>query len=57
MYSFQGGSDGDGPDDGLVGLNDVLYGTAASGGGGCLTNRGCGTIFSISPASESLGKQ
>jgi uncharacterized repeat protein (TIGR03803 family) len=57
IYSFQGGSDGDGPDDGLVGFSNVLYGTAASGGGtGCATNGGCGTIFSVSPASLSRGR-
>jgi uncharacterized repeat protein (TIGR03803 family) len=42
FYSFTGFSDGSGPEAGLVLSNNVLYGTAASGG-----NDGAGTVFAV----------
>lgn len=46
LYSFRGGSDGNGAYSSLIGVKDVLYGTTAYGGNSnCLY--GCGTIFKI----------
>jgi uncharacterized repeat protein (TIGR03803 family) len=53
LYAFQGGDDGLGPYAALVDLNGVLYGTTIYGGpGGCNDGNepGCGTLFSIDPA-------
>ena len=48
LYSFKGGSDGSAPTSTLaVGKSGTLYGTTSAGGGSC----GCGTIFSLNPAS------
>ena len=58
VYRFQGGSDGEEPQGGLIaGPGGVVYGTTASGGNsGCqssFTNgegtTGCGTIFKLTP--------
>ncbi len=49
LYRFAGGSDGAGPQVGLIDVNDTLYGTTTSGGGsGCV--EGCGTVYSVSTA-------
>jgi uncharacterized repeat protein (TIGR03803 family) len=51
LYAFNGGSDGAGPGANLIGVNGVLYGTTEKGGGmGCAAIGGCGTVFSINPA-------
>jgi len=44
IYNFQGGTDGNLPETGLIEFNGLLYGTAELGG------NGYGTIFSIDPA-------
>src|SRR5579862_2606111 len=43
LYSFAGGSDGDGPQAGLINVSGTLYGTTVYGGA-----NGDGTVFSIS---------
>ncbi|MGB8907716.1 MAG: choice-of-anchor tandem repeat GloVer-containing protein [Candidatus Cybelea sp.] len=49
LHSFQGGSDGEYPQAGLIAVDGTLYGTTAVGGGaGC--SMGCGTVFSITPS-------
>lgn len=49
LYSFQGGSDGDGPRAGLVvDKKGGLYGTTAQGG-----TTGSGTVFKLTPAGNS----
>jgi uncharacterized repeat protein (TIGR03803 family) len=48
LHSFaEGGSDGFGPETGLVDVNGILYGTTASGG-----TSGGGTVFSITPSGK-----
>ncbi|MGD0190879.1 MAG: choice-of-anchor tandem repeat GloVer-containing protein [Rhizomicrobium sp.] len=53
LYTFQGGSDGAGPDGGLVAdTSGNLYGTTSTGGtvgGACSDQYGCGTVFKIAP--------
>jgi uncharacterized repeat protein (TIGR03803 family) len=51
LYSFQGGSDGEGPFAGLTNVNGTLYGTTGSGGSdsGCGSS-GCGTVFTVTPS-------
>jgi uncharacterized repeat protein (TIGR03803 family) len=44
LYSFTGGSDGDGPDGGLVDMKGTLYGTTYLGG-----PLNSGTVFSVTP--------
>jgi uncharacterized repeat protein (TIGR03803 family) len=52
LYTFTGGGDGSTPYAGLVrDANGNLYGTTAYGGGNC----GCGTVFELSPPSQSGG--
>ncbi len=48
IYNFTGGKDGSSPAGGLLRVNGVLYGTAATGGSG--RN---GTVFAIDPSSGS----
>lgn len=49
LYSFSGGSDGANPQSRLIEDGGLLYGTTMnSGGGSC--GFGCGTVFSIDPA-------
>ena len=50
VYSFQGGTDGDTPQSGLIAMNGMLYGTTYMGGdeSACFLF-GCGTIYSIDP--------
>lgn len=51
MYSFKGGSDGSIPYGQLIIVDGILYGTTLDGGGtGCYQGRGCGTVFSVTPA-------
>lgn len=46
LYSFQGGSDGEGPEGGLIfDASGNLYGSTAGGG-----SASCGTIFELSPS-------
>ncbi|HEV3154411.1 MAG TPA: choice-of-anchor tandem repeat GloVer-containing protein [Candidatus Baltobacteraceae bacterium] len=47
-YDFKNGADGSEPWTGLTEFNGKLYGTTVSGGRGC--SFGCGTIYSIDPA-------
>ncbi len=50
VHAFQGGSDGASPYGGLIVVGGLLYGTTTDGGGtGC--THGCGTVFSLDPAS------
>lgn len=51
LYSFQGDSDGSGPNSTLIADSaGVLYGTTQYGGGTACGGLGCGTVFSWSPA-------
>lgn len=51
IYSFVGGLDGAIPFSNLVALNGALYGTTYYGGGsGCTDERGCGTVFKVTPS-------
>jgi uncharacterized repeat protein (TIGR03803 family) len=53
VYSFKGEPDGSSPMGTLIqDSQGTLYGTTASGGKGC--TGGCGTIFSLTPAGESV---
>jgi uncharacterized repeat protein (TIGR03803 family) len=53
VYSFNGGSDGDGLYSGVTALNGKLYGATLFGGGGAgCGSRGCGTIFSVTVAGK-----
>jgi uncharacterized repeat protein (TIGR03803 family) len=50
LYSFQGGADGSGPEDGLTYLDGFFYGVTTYGGTSSApecANMGCGTIFKI----------
>jgi uncharacterized repeat protein (TIGR03803 family) len=49
IYYFTGGSDGGTPAGGLIKIAGPLYGTAAQGGRNSCFG-GCGTVFSINPA-------
>jgi uncharacterized repeat protein (TIGR03803 family) len=49
LYSFQGGSDGENPFAGVINVGGMLYGTTIQGGGGPCSI-GCGTVFSVNPA-------
>ena len=52
LYSFQGGSDGQGSESGLIaGNGGVLYGVTDGGGGAatCPLSYGCGTVFEMVP--------
>ena len=42
LHSFAGGSDGGGPQAGLININGILYGTTSNGG-----SSGDGTVFSV----------
>ena len=51
IYSFLGGTDGRAPQGSLLVMNGLLFGVTESGGGaGCAGNIGCGTVFSVDPA-------
>jgi uncharacterized repeat protein (TIGR03803 family) len=49
VYDFVTPSGGYAPNGKLVALNGVLYGTTYSGGTGCSSNGGCGTVYAITP--------
>jgi uncharacterized protein YceK len=55
IYRFKGGSDGWEPATGLIlGPNGTLYGTTYYGGTtGCAGGDGCGTVFSLTPPTQS----
>jgi hypothetical protein len=58
LYGFKGGTDGANPNGGLVfGKKMVLYGTTQVGGFNCSNHQGqgCGTVFSLTPQSQSGG--
>jgi uncharacterized repeat protein (TIGR03803 family) len=46
LYFFQGGSDGQDPEAGLIDVDGTLYGTTRSGGGKACD---CGTVFALTP--------
>jgi uncharacterized repeat protein (TIGR03803 family) len=51
LYSFcalQNCADGNLPEDGLIAVNGMLYGTTAAGGKTSCAN-GCGTVFAVNP--------
>jgi uncharacterized repeat protein (TIGR03803 family) len=50
VYAFKGGDDGKFPWAGLTNVNGTLYGTTLNGGGTDCDNKGCGTVFSVTPA-------
>jgi uncharacterized repeat protein (TIGR03803 family) len=53
LYSFTGGSDGDGPDSVLLADPEGnLYGTTKAGGNSGCAGSGCGVIFEVSPHSD-----
>ena len=49
VYPFQGSGDGADPAASVIDVNGTLYGTTA-GGGGASCYLGCGTVFSLNPA-------
>lgn len=50
VYSFEGGKDGAYPLATLTSVGKKLYGTASAGGDAKACARGCGTVFSLDPA-------
>jgi hypothetical protein len=59
LHRFQGGTDGAGPQGGLVAKAGILYGTTGAGGSPDCTFfgnvAGCGTVFKLHPPSTSGG--
>ncbi len=49
VYAFQAGNDGDSPRAGVTAVGGIVYGTTWQGGNGTC-GYGCGTIFSVNPA-------
>jgi uncharacterized repeat protein (TIGR03803 family) len=49
LYRFKGSPDGADPQTTLVDVNGMLYGATDSGGSGCGSSGGCGTVFKIKP--------
>ena len=47
LHRFGKGTDGRNPYDGLTDVKGTLYGITDSGGSGCSSSGGCGTVFSI----------
>lgn len=52
LYRFSGGSDGEGPEAGLLNVGGTLYGTTNLGGGMGCGGLGCGTVFEFNPATQ-----
>jgi len=52
LFKFKVATDGDNPNDGLVALNGVLYGTTSGGGRGCAKEAGCGTVFAVTTSGK-----
>jgi uncharacterized repeat protein (TIGR03803 family) len=53
LYRFTGGSDGSVPYAGLIADNSgALYGTTQQGGSGCPQDKGCGTVFKLTPSAK-----
>jgi uncharacterized repeat protein (TIGR03803 family) len=50
LYSLTGGADGNDPNPQLLYENSLLYGATSYGGTGCAHLGGCGTIFTVNPA-------
>lgn len=51
LHVFAGGADGSTPTGGLIGHDGALYGVTKFGGSGqCFGGQGCGTLFSVDPA-------
>ena len=49
VYSFQGGSDGEGPVAGLINVDGTLYGTTSGISTTNCSEFPCGTVFSVNP--------
>jgi uncharacterized repeat protein (TIGR03803 family) len=49
-YAFHGGSDGSEPQTSLIYVSGMLYGTTLEGGSMKCGSDGCGTVFSLNPA-------
>ncbi|HZV77386.1 MAG TPA: choice-of-anchor tandem repeat GloVer-containing protein [Candidatus Babeliales bacterium] len=47
LYKFRNTSSGHNPNQALIAVDRVLYGTTLGGGGGCPQESGCGTIFAV----------
>jgi uncharacterized repeat protein (TIGR03803 family) len=54
LHSFKGGTDGAVPVADLLDVGGNLYGTTTQGGGLGCGGQGCGTVFSINPASGAV---
>lgn len=53
LYRFDAAANGQNPAAGVIGLNGTLYGTTTAGGGGsCGTDRGCGTVYGVTPSGK-----
>jgi uncharacterized repeat protein (TIGR03803 family) len=50
LHTFEGGTDGSFPWAGLTNVNGTFYGTTFNGGSTGCDDRGCGTVFSLTPA-------
>ena len=53
LYQFAGGTDGNSPQGGLAYRDGLLYGTTAYGSQTNCGSQGCGTVFSVDPATRS----
>jgi uncharacterized repeat protein (TIGR03803 family) len=52
VYSFKGGSDGAVPLSKLISANGALYGTTTRGGDLECSEKGCGTVFEVTPSGK-----
>ena len=52
LYKFRNASSGHNPNDGLIAVDGVLYGTTSGGGGGCPQESGCGTVFAVTRSGQ-----
>jgi uncharacterized repeat protein (TIGR03803 family) len=57
LHSFQGGNDGSNPAAGVILLNGHLYGTTYTGGKGCTSSVGCGTVFELTHLNSAWSEQ